>query len=57
MHTLFDLGFSLGFKPIDAVTKPSGSPVYDLWEMNEDDFIELFEEIGEKVEDFSEIFE
>ena len=52
-----DFGLSFSFKPIDAVTKPSGEPVYDIWEMDEDDFGELIMEIGEKLEEFVEMFE
>ena len=56
-ETLFDLGFSIGFKPIDAISKPSGTPVYDVWEMDEEDFMELFEAMEEQLEDISDIFE
>lgn len=52
-----DFGFTLGFKPIDAVTKPSTEPVYDIWEMDEDDFLELLEEMSEKLEELVEMFE
>lgn len=49
--TIFDIGFSIGFKPIDAIAKPSGTPVYNIWEMEEADFEELLNEIEEKMED------
>lgn len=49
--SVFDIGFTIGFRPIDAVTKPSGTPVYNIWEMEEDDFEELLIEIGEKIEE------
>ena len=49
--SVFDIGFSIGFKPIDAIAKPSGTPVYNIWEMEEADFEELLNEIEEKIED------
>ena len=56
-RTEADFGFNVSFKPIDSVTKPSGEPVYDIWEMDEDDFGELIMEISEKLEEFVEMFE
>lgn len=52
-----DFGLSVSFKPIDAVTKPSGEPVYDIWEMDEDDFVDLLTEIEGKLEEFTGLFE
>ena len=55
-ETIADFGFTISFKPIDAVTKPSETPVYDLWEMDESDLMDLITNIGEKLEElgFSE---
>lgn len=53
--TLYDFGFSCGFKPIDAITKPSASPVYDIWEMDEYDFAGLIYNIQAKLESLSDI--
>lgn len=50
--TIFDLGFSLAFKEIDGVEKPTASTEYNIWEMTEDDFIGLFEDISEKLDVF-----
>lgn len=50
-NTVFDFGLTLGFKPIDSITKPSETPVYDLWEMDESDFEDLLENIYEKLEE------
>ena len=50
-ETIADLGFTIGFKPIDSVTKPSETPVYDLWEMDESDILDLIINIGEKLEE------
>ena len=44
-NTVVDIGFTLSFQPIDKVEKPSGSPEYNIWEMDEDDFNELFGDI------------
>ena len=54
--TLFDFGFSLSFKPIDALTKPSDTPVYDVWEMDEEDFENLFAPLEQKFEDLLDSF-
>lgn len=56
-ETLFDVGFNLGFKPIDTLSKPSGSPVYDVFEMSEMEFYSLFMEMQDTLEEFSEFFE
>lgn len=47
---LFDFGFSLGFNAIDSIAKPSATPVYDIWEMDEADFEALLTEMAEKLE-------
>ena len=51
--TLFDVGFKLSFQPIDNVEKPSGSPEYNIWEMNEDDFEALREEILDAIKEIN----
>lgn len=43
--TLFDIGLHISFKPIDSVTKPSDSPEYNVWDMDEMEFVSLLEEI------------
>lgn len=53
--TIFDLGFSLSFKEIDGVTKPTASTEYDIWQMEEEDFIELFGEISEALDMFGSV--
>ena len=56
-ETLVDLGISCGFKPIDSISKPSGEPVYDIWEMEEFDFEYLMLEIEENLMEFFESME
>lgn len=56
-ETMFDVGFLLSFQPIDSVVRPSGSTEYDLWEMDEEDFNKLGEEISEKVEKIEDILD
>lgn len=51
-----DFGFSLSFSEIDNIEKPSGSPVYNIWDMNEDDFEVLFEEIDENLSALGDMF-
>lgn len=48
--TMFDIGFRFAFKEIDSVEKPSGSTEYNIWDMTEDDFNELFGEIAGALE-------
>ena len=55
--TLYDFGFKCGFKPIDSVTKPTGSPVYDVWEMDEYDFQGLITNIELHLQELAEFFE
>lgn len=52
--TAFDIGMLLSFKPIDGVNKPSGSPEYSIWDMDEDDFEALVEEISNNLDDIED---
>lgn len=56
-NTLFDVGFTLSFQPIDKVEKPSGSPEYNIWEMDENDFKALTKEIQKAIEEISSLIE
>lgn len=56
-NTLFDVGFKLSFQPIDKVEKPSGSPEYNVWEMDEDDFEALGEEILDALKEINSLIE
>ena len=53
--TLFDFGFKCSFTPIDSITKPTGAPVYDLWEMDEADLNGLLLNVYEKLQELSDI--
>lgn len=53
--TLYDFGFKCGFKPIDSITKPTGAPVYDLWEMDEADLNGFLLNVYEKLQELSGI--
>lgn len=48
--TVADIGFALSFQPIDSIEKPSGTPEYDIWEMDEDEFSDLIEEIIDNID-------
>lgn len=54
---VMDIGFNLAFQPIDSVTKPSGSPEYNVWEMDMDDFGDLMYEIEAAFEDISSVLD
>lgn len=56
-ETLFDVTFSVGFNPIDAVSKPSGSPVYNVWDMDLSDFTSLLKEINGNLSDIEDLFQ
>lgn len=56
-ETYFDIGFSLAFQPIDAVTKPSSTPEYNVWEMSEDDFETLANELSSAIEALEDLFQ
>ena len=56
-ETLFDIGFHFSFEPINSVIRPSGSPEYDIWEMNEQELEALFDEINDNVEKIESILE
>ena len=49
--TIADIGFKCGFKPIDSITKPTGTPVYDIWTMDELGLEEFFNNIDSNLEE------
>lgn len=53
---MFDVGFKLGFNTIDSITKPSGSTVYDLFDMDEYDFMELYFDLEDVIGELSDLF-
>lgn len=48
--TIYDLGFSLAFEEISGVDKPTASTEYNIWEMSENDFMNLLEDLYDKIE-------
>lgn len=55
-ETEFDIGFNFSFEAIDGVDKPSASPEYDIWAMDEDDFEAFGREIEENIEKLEDLF-
>lgn len=55
--TIIDVGFKLGINEITSVTKPSGTPVYDILEMDYYDFYSLYLELEDTLEEVIELFD
>ena len=49
-ETLCDIGLTLSCTPIDAIQRPSATPEYNIWEMDEADFEALGDEASDKIE-------
>lgn len=54
---IFDIGFALAFQPVDQITKPSSSPEYNIWEMDEADYEKLGEEISNALEELESLLQ